>query len=185
MVNEFSDVASTPQPAPEPEASVSVSPPAHSTPVQAPATPAAPDRVSLGIASEPDGAEVELDGRFVGNAPIDVEVDPGVHLISLSLTGHQPWSREMEVVPGSRISATLVPTPGMFVSEQEPPLPTMVPPPPVEQTTVPIGIPGPPPGVTMPVNVVEENRPFVLQPSTALRSDTEPEEASEPDLFVK
>ncbi|MBN1476590.1 PEGA domain-containing protein [Candidatus Sumerlaeota bacterium] len=185
MINEFSDVASA-QPAPEPEASVTVSPPAHSTPVQAPATPAAPERVSLAIESVPDGAEVEIDGRFIGNAPIDVDVDPGVHEISLNLPGHQPWSREMEVIPGSRISATLTPTPGMFVSEQEPPVPTMAPIPPVEQTTAPTFVPGPAPGVTMPVNVVEENEPFALQPSTALRSDSDPDQdESESNLFVK
>lgn len=54
----------------------------------------------LSVRSTPAGAEVLLDGRSLGNAPLDrVAVGAGGHQISLRLDGHREHSIEVDVPP--------------------------------------------------------------------------------------
>ncbi len=54
------------------------------------------------VASEPEGAAVELDGRLVGPAPLLVpEVEPGWHAVRASLAGHLDRTAQFEVRPGA------------------------------------------------------------------------------------
>jgi hypothetical protein len=66
--------------------------------------------VSLEISSTPPGADIELDGFFVGNTPSSVAVSPGDHTIRLTKNGYGPWERKVKTLAGAvRISPDLEP----------------------------------------------------------------------------
>jgi len=48
------------------------------------------------------GAQISVDGRFVGVAPLPlpIEVSPGVHVVSISRNGHEGFSSEVELERG-------------------------------------------------------------------------------------
>jgi hypothetical protein len=76
----------------------------------APVVPAAtaPAQASLLIESAPPGADIEIDGSFVGNTPSTVMVAPGAHDIAVKKKGFAPWTRKMNVTGGSiHLSAEL------------------------------------------------------------------------------
>jgi hypothetical protein len=52
------------------------------------------------ITSVPAGADVELDGNFIGNTPSTVGVSPGEHTISVKKTGYKRWERKIKVSSG-------------------------------------------------------------------------------------
>jgi PEGA domain len=52
------------------------------------------------ITSVPTGAEVELDGDFIGNAPSTIGVLPGDHTISVKRKGYKTWERKIKVSSG-------------------------------------------------------------------------------------
>ncbi len=99
--------------APETPAAVSaVQEPAVTTPVAssaapAPAAPAASlsglggDPAAVDFSSDPSGADIMIDGSFVGNTPSNLRVAPGRHVIDLKMSGYRSWSRTMIVEPGS------------------------------------------------------------------------------------
>lgn len=57
----------------------------------------------LSIASTPDGADIEIDGSFVGNTPSEVQVSEGDHAISVKKVGFKGWERKLKVSSGSSI----------------------------------------------------------------------------------
>jgi hypothetical protein len=88
------------------------------TPNAAPtdSTPVSPDQVSpdqgaaaeLEVASTPDGADIEIDGNFVGNTPSTLGVAAGSHQVSVKKAGFKPWERKITVSSGHiKIDATL------------------------------------------------------------------------------
>jgi hypothetical protein len=54
----------------------------------------------LDIASTPAGADIEIDGKFVGNTPSSISVAPGDHEISVKKSGFATWDRKMNVLTG-------------------------------------------------------------------------------------
>lgn len=72
------------------------------TPVAANAPAAAPTG-KLSIASVPDGADIEVDGSFVGNTPSDVQVADGEHTVTVKKTGFKDWVRKLRVTGGSSV----------------------------------------------------------------------------------
>jgi hypothetical protein len=73
-------------------------------------TPASLDKAQLQISSTPDGADIEIDGGFVGNTPSTVGVAPGQHQLSVKKTGFKPWERKITVSSGQvNVSALLEP----------------------------------------------------------------------------
>lgn len=52
------------------------------------------------ITSIPNGAEVELDGAFVGNTPTTVGASPGDHDIVVKNSGFKVWHRKITVTSG-------------------------------------------------------------------------------------
>jgi hypothetical protein len=65
--------------------------------------------VKCNFTSTPSGAEITLDGKYVGNTPSIISLGPGAHTISFSLPGFVPWTRNLTMSPGSEltVSATL------------------------------------------------------------------------------
>jgi PEGA domain len=68
------------------------------------ATPA-----SVIVKSTPAGADINVDGKYVGSTPSTVQIAPGDHQISIEKEGLTPWQRTMTVSAGgnSTIDATL------------------------------------------------------------------------------
>jgi hypothetical protein len=64
-------------------------------------TPVAPAQASLAIDSTPPGADIEIDGAFVGNTPSTVSVAPGSHLIAVKKKGFTAWTKTLNVTGGT------------------------------------------------------------------------------------
>jgi hypothetical protein len=69
---------------------------------------AAPEAASAALAklqmdSSIPGADILLDGNFVGNTPSDVQVAEGEHTVTLKKTGCKDWERKIKVTAGSNI----------------------------------------------------------------------------------
>ena len=64
------------------------------------------------ISSDPQGAEIYLDGKFVGNTPSAFKLAAGRHHIKIKLTGKQTWWRDFEVLKDSEatLNPSLLPT---------------------------------------------------------------------------
>ena len=70
--------------------------------------PQAPDQASLTVESVPPGADIEIDGAFVGNTPSTVSVAPGSHQIAVKKKGFTDWSKTLNVTGGTvHLSAEL------------------------------------------------------------------------------
>ena len=54
----------------------------------------------VSVASTPDGADIEIDGSFVGNTPSVVELAPGDHLVVVKKSGYRTWQRKLKVSGG-------------------------------------------------------------------------------------
>jgi hypothetical protein len=57
----------------------------------------------LRMESNPPGADIEVDGSFVGNTPSDVQVPEGDHTITVKKTGFANWERKMKITGGSSV----------------------------------------------------------------------------------
>ncbi|SRR5579875_3516943 len=79
----------------------------------APPAAAAQTQASLVIDSTPPGADIAVDGGFVGNTPSTVTVAPGLHEITVSKKGFSAWSRKLNVTGGNiHLDASLDPATG-------------------------------------------------------------------------
>lgn len=65
------------------------------------ATPAKPAAAQVAVASTPDGAEVSIDGAFVGNTPSSIELTPGDHTVAVHKKGFKEWARQIKVTGGN------------------------------------------------------------------------------------
>jgi len=78
---------------------------------QAPAVPAVV-QATLVIDSSPAGADVEIDGAFVGNTPSTVTVASGSHKIAVTKKGFTDWNKTLNVTGGTiHLNAELEQTP--------------------------------------------------------------------------
>jgi len=70
-------------------------------------------RQTLTVTSEPDGADIYVDQKYVGNTPSKLAVSEGIHKIRISSPGFADWEREITVESGSEpsIKAVLEKTP--------------------------------------------------------------------------
>jgi hypothetical protein len=87
------DVAKFQQAAPRPE----------SQPSQVVSSPG-PTRLQL--ESNPSGADIEIDGNFVGSTPSAVEVSEGDHAVTVKKSGFKDWERKLKVSNGSSVHLT-------------------------------------------------------------------------------
>jgi serine protease Do len=58
-------------------------------------------QATVNVSSTPSSADVEVDGKFVGNTPSAVPVSVGEHSIKVSKKGFQLWERKLTVSGGS------------------------------------------------------------------------------------
>ena len=59
--------------------------------------PTAADLSVVSIKSNPDGADIMIDGKFVGNAPSTVRLVAGEHVIRIEKSGFKAWQRQITV----------------------------------------------------------------------------------------
>jgi hypothetical protein len=57
----------------------------------------------LQLESLPSGADIEIDGGFVGNTPSDLQVTAGVHTIVVKKGGFNDWTRKLRISGGSSV----------------------------------------------------------------------------------
>jgi len=57
----------------------------------------------LQVGSDPSGADIEVDGSFVGNTPSDVQVTEGEHTVTVKKAGFKDWERKLKVTGGSSV----------------------------------------------------------------------------------
>ncbi len=54
----------------------------------------------LEITSNPSGAEIAVDGNFVGDTPSELAIAAGLHTIAITKRGYKPWERKLTVSSG-------------------------------------------------------------------------------------
>jgi len=94
------------QPAPH-----AAAPPPNS-PAPAPAPPAGSvqgvltEKVRCNFSSTPSGAEITLDGKYVGSTPSAIGLATGTHVVVFSMPGFAQWKRELTVSAGSELTVS-------------------------------------------------------------------------------
>jgi hypothetical protein len=58
-------------------------------------------QTSLVISSTPVGADIEIDGAFVGNSPSTINIATGSHDIAVKKKGFTDWTKKLNVTGGS------------------------------------------------------------------------------------
>jgi hypothetical protein len=59
---------------------------------------------TVSIASDPAGAEIYVDGKFVGQTPSKILLESGSHRVELRAAGRNKWERELEVTTDSELT---------------------------------------------------------------------------------
>ena len=68
-----------------------------------PPPPPAPQNATLDVRSDPSGAQVYLDGDYLGRTPLIVSVSPGRHQVEVRKAGYAPYRASVRVAPGERV----------------------------------------------------------------------------------
>ncbi len=65
----------------------------------------------VSVTSDPAGADIYVDGSFVGNTPSTLHLSAGEHAIKIESAGKKSWERQLEVLKDSKVtlSAALLP----------------------------------------------------------------------------
>ncbi len=72
--------------------------------VTAPGPPEiAASSVKCNFNSTPAGADITLDGKYVGSTPSEIAVPAGTHVVVFSMSGFSQWKRDLTVVEGSGV----------------------------------------------------------------------------------
>lgn len=92
-------------PAAAPASAAAPAAPVAVAPAPAPAPAPEPEELSTAVLkSTPDGADVTVDGKFVGSTPSTVRLTPGDHTIAIEKAGYRTWQRTMTVNPGGIVT---------------------------------------------------------------------------------
>jgi hypothetical protein len=65
-------------------------------------TPSNPGQVMF--ISDPQAAEVYVDGSFVGSTPSMIPITPGSHKVQVTLKGYRSWTRTLQVATQSKVT---------------------------------------------------------------------------------
>jgi hypothetical protein len=55
----------------------------------------------ISVASSPAGADIEVDGGFVGNTPSTIDATAGEHTVTVSKNGYKSWERKLKTNGGN------------------------------------------------------------------------------------
>jgi PEGA domain len=84
---------------------------ANELPAEKPPTARAFSAASVGsdtgvliLSSDTVGAEIYIDGKFVGDTPATISLAIGMHQIAIKASGKKDWKREIEVMKGSQVT---------------------------------------------------------------------------------
>jgi hypothetical protein len=77
-------------------------------PVAPVAAASARQTVKCSFSSTPAGAEISVDGRYVGNTPSEIGLTTGSHVVILSLPGFAQWKRDLAVATDSVVNVTAI-----------------------------------------------------------------------------
>ena len=87
-----------------------------SSPAPVPAAPAvaaqqvSPEKVSekarCNFSSTPPGADITVDGKYLGSTPSEIPLSTGTHVVILLMPGFAEWKRELTVEPDSVVNVT-------------------------------------------------------------------------------
>ena len=62
---------------------------------------------TLEITSQPEGADIEINGAFAGMTPRSKQVEPGQYDVVITKQGYKPWTRSFEAGPGEEFPITV------------------------------------------------------------------------------
>ncbi|HLW86525.1 MAG TPA: PEGA domain-containing protein [Candidatus Sulfotelmatobacter sp.] len=83
-----------------------------SPPTSAVAGATAPGEAMAEISSDPLGADIEIDGNFVGSTPSSLGIVAGEHTLRVSKQGYKRWERSLRTSTGNiKVAAVLEPMP--------------------------------------------------------------------------
>lgn len=60
----------------------------------------------LEVSSDPTGADVELDGKFVGTTPTTLRLKPGEYTVTVRKAGFALWARKLAAIPDNELKIT-------------------------------------------------------------------------------
>ena len=60
----------------------------------------------VAIRSNPGGAEIRVDGEYVGDTPSDLRLPAGTHYIEVRRAGYQVWERSISLTAGSDVNVS-------------------------------------------------------------------------------
>ena len=60
----------------------------------------------VNLTSDPVGADISLDGNFIGNSPATLKLAAGTHTILVKMAGYADWTRQITVGAGSEVQLT-------------------------------------------------------------------------------
>jgi hypothetical protein len=93
-----------------------VAAPRQSSPVPAPAPAAVAvqqdspekvlEKVRCNFSSTPPGAEIMVDGKYLGSTPSQIPLATGAHVVVFSLPGFAQWRRDLTVTAGSALTVS-------------------------------------------------------------------------------
>jgi hypothetical protein len=80
-------------------------------PVEAAQSPKPDSTSAVAFTSDPTGADIYIDEKFVGNTPSTIQLSPGEHAVRIESSGRKVWTRTLTVTPGNKstVQATLPP----------------------------------------------------------------------------
>lgn len=67
-----------------------------------------PTGAKVMVSSEPSGADIYVDGGFVGNTPSLIQLEAGAHAIRIETKGHKAWSRALNLTAGSKVTVQAI-----------------------------------------------------------------------------
>jgi hypothetical protein len=70
--------------------------------------PGKAEKVKCNFTSTPPGAEITLDGKYVGSTPSEIDLTAGTHAIVFSMAGFTQWKRDLTVLTGSELSVSAI-----------------------------------------------------------------------------
>jgi PEGA domain len=87
----------------------SSSAPSNAPPVSSPSVlPRSTEQVACNFTSTPTGAEITLDGKYVGSTPSEIQVSAGTHVVVFTLPGFIEWKRDLAVMAGSQLTVNAI-----------------------------------------------------------------------------